>query len=188
VSDEGRDWYEVVFAGAPCPDCGLDVGEVAVADLAPAVLGEARRWEDLLGELAEDDAALRRRPSPDVWSAIEYAGHVAGTLDVFSVRVRRVREEERPELGWWDHETAVEEGRFAVQPAGDVRAAIADGAVSLALSLPRVDDRAAWQRIGTRRGAEVFTIEGLVRFVVHESTHHRDDAVRSWRSAGGRSG
>ena len=174
-----RDWYALVAAGGPCPGCGLDANALDRADLGPSVLGEARRWEDALGELAADDEALRRRPEPGVWSAIEYAGHVGGVLSVFAERVRRMRLEDSPELGWWDHEAAVTEDRYAERTVDEARAAIADGAVALALALPRLDDPDGWVREGIRRGGERFTVETLVRFALHESAHHRVDARQS---------
>ena len=90
-------------------------------------------------DLQADDAVLRRRPDPDTWSAIEYALHVAGVFTVFATRVRRVRLEDDPELGWWDHEASVTEERYGERSAEEARAAIADGAVALALALPRLD-------------------------------------------------
>ena len=178
---EGRDWHAVVTGGGPCPDCGLDAGAVDRADLGPSLLAEARSWEDDLAELAADDEALRRRPAPETWSAIEYACHVADVLLVFAERVQRCRQEDNPELGWWDHDASVVEDRYNEQAVADVRARIADGAVALALGLPRLDDPASWQRTGTRRGRERFTIDSLARYALHESVHHRLDARRSAR-------
>ncbi len=169
-----RDWYSLVQAGGPCPDCGLDVAAFGRSDLGPGVLGEARAWEDLLGEVA--DERLRRRPGADIWSALEYACHVAGVFDVFAGRVRRIRAEDEPELGWWDHEAAAVEEAYNERTIDEARSGIADAAVALALALPRLDDPDAWDRTGTRRGTERFTVEGLARFALHESHHHRRDA------------
>jgi hypothetical protein len=176
---EGRDWFAVVAEGGPCPDCGLDALVVARVDLGPSLLAEARSWEDELADLAADDAAVRRRPRPETWSAVEYAAHVGDVLRIFAGRVRRCRFEDRPELGWWDHEAAAVEERYNDRPIADVRSAIADGAVALALALPRLDDPDSWERSGIRRGGERFTVDGLTRFALHESVHHRLDARRS---------
>jgi hypothetical protein len=178
---EGRDWYAVVTGGGACPDCGLDTSAVARADLGPSLLAEARSWEDDLADLAGDEAALRRRPDPVTWSALEYACHVADVLRVFAERVQRCRTEDEPDLGWWDHEATAVDDRYNERPVPEVRARIADGAVDLALALPRLDDPASWQRAGTRRGTERFTIDAIARFALHESAHHRLDARRSAR-------
>lgn len=185
---ERRDWFALVTRGGTCPECGVDVSSVAIADLGPLVLQEARRWDDDLAVYAGDDGALRRSPAPGRWSALEYAAHVAGVLRVFAARVATVRREYEPDLGWWDHESAAIEERYAEQAVADVRGAIGDGAVALALGLPRIDDAAEWERAGLRRGSERFRIVDLARFALHEAVHHRDDAHRSWRSAGGGGG
>ena len=178
---EGRDWYALVTGGGPCPGCGLDAAAVDRADLGPSLLAEARSWEDELADLAADDDALRHRPSPGTWSALEYAWHAGDVLHVFAERVRRMRQEADPDLGWWDQDAAAVEGRYNERPVDEVRARIADGAVALALGLPRLDDPAAWERTGTRRETERFTIDTLTRFALHESAHHRLDARRSAR-------
>ncbi len=158
-----------------CPECGFDPETVDRAILAAVVMGEARRWEDLLADLATHDAALRRRPEPDIWSALEDAAHVGDALAVLAQRVARMRAEDDPDLEWWDQDAAAVEGRYNERDPGDVRVAIADGAVALALGLPRPDDPVAWERGGTRRG-ERFTVEGIARYALHESVHHRLDA------------
>lgn len=176
---EGQDWYAVVSGGGACPECGFDAQQVDRADVGPSLLAEARRWGELLDRLAGLDDVLRRRPASGAWSAVEYACHVAGVFEVFAGRVERLRAEDGAELGWWDHEAAVSEERYAERPVPDVVAAIGDGAVRLALALPRLDDPPAWDRAGTRRPGERFTIEGIARYALHESVHHRLDAQRS---------
>jgi hypothetical protein len=47
-------------------------------------------------ELARDDAARRRRPSADVWSALEYACHVRDVLLVMRERALQVLREPSP--------------------------------------------------------------------------------------------
>jgi hypothetical protein len=118
---------------------------------------------------------------PETWSALEYAAHVADVLRVFGERVRRCRLEDEPELEWWDHDAAAVEDRYNERAVADVRTAIADGAVALALTLPRLDDPDGWERSGTRRGRERFTVDGLARFALHESAHHRLDARKAVR-------
>lgn len=176
---DGQDWYVIVGSGQPCPECGYDAQEVLRADLGPQLLGEARRWGDLLGRLRADEEALRRRPTPDTWSAIEYACHVAGVFEVFAGRVERLRGLDGAVFPSWDHEAAATEDRYAERDVDAAMAAIADGAVHLALSLPRPGDTATWERAGTRDAdAARFTIEGIARYALHESVHHRQDAER----------
>ena len=44
----------------------------------------------------------------------------------------------------------------------------------------------AWDRTGTRRDGEVFTVLGAGRFALHEGTHHLLDIGRVMRAARGR--
>jgi hypothetical protein len=177
--EDVTDWYGLVTGGGPCAACGLDASTVALPDLAPSILREARLWDDLLDELAADDGALRRRGEDGTWAAIEYACHIAGVFAVYAERVQRVRTEDDPELGWWDHEAAADAEDYLERAVDAAKAGIADGAVALAVGLPRVEDPASWSRAGTRRGTERFTVEGIARFALHESVHHRLDAERS---------
>lgn len=58
-----------------CDQCGFVYGSVGAADIPDAMRALSSRYRDVL--LQSDVAGLvRMRPAPDVWSAIEYAGHV----------------------------------------------------------------------------------------------------------------
>lgn len=137
---------------------------------------EASRWGTLLTSADDDD--LRVRPTPTEWSPLEYAVHVRDVLAVFSERTMRALAEDEPELEWWDHEAAIEDG-WANE--SDVTA-VADDLVRNAANLEDVLDRVppeGWARGATRRGSERFTVELLARFALHEMVHHRVDAKRA---------
>jgi predicted lactoylglutathione lyase len=172
---EEPDWLVVVASGR-CAVCELTAGDGPSAGLAGRLRDEAHRWAGVLRDA--DDDAVRRRPSPDVWSALEYGVHVRDVLAVFTERVLRTLAEVEPELGWWDHEAAIADG-FANESD---RTAVGDDLVENAGRLAEVLTRVAgdqWERGATRRESERFTVELLVRFALHEVVHHRDDAERS---------
>jgi len=169
-------WRAVVASGRPCAGCGLVAADGTVASLAGRVRDEAHRWAAVLGDA--DDDAVRARPEPGTWSALEYGAHVRDVLSVFTERIVRTRAEDQPELGWWDHEAAIEDGW---DNESDVAAVVDDLArnashLTEALDLVPAD---AWDRTATRRDGEAFTIELLARFALHEVAHHRVDAERS---------
>ncbi len=169
-----RDWDAVVTA-EECDDCGLAAAAVPQNELGTAISREGARWAALLSERAEHE--LRRRPRAEVWSALEYAAHVRDVLALFRDRVGWAITEEEPEFGWWDHEAvAVEEG-YNEQDPPVVTAMLEEAAERLVRALPAEGD-AAWQRAGTRREIERFTVDGLARFALHEARHHRFDAER----------
>jgi hypothetical protein len=175
MSDE-RDWFQVV-ADQHCDECGLEAAAVPQAQLGAAISEEGDRWAVLLLELHEGDE-LRRRPRADVWSALEYGAHVRDVLALFADRVALALAEEGPEFGWWDHEAAAVDKGYNEQDRQAVATALTEGAERLVSTLPRPNER-AWQRAGTRRGRERFTVEGLARFALHEVRHHRIDAERA---------
>lgn len=175
VADAGtgdEDWFAVVAGDEACAGCGLLPGELHVRALGAQVRDEAHALGERL--VAADDDALRRRPAPGSWSALEYGVHVRDLLTVFAERIIRTLAEHEPELGWWDHEAAIADG---MANESDV-AAVADdlgrnaSKLSEALRLVGDDD---WDRVGIRRGSERFTIELQARFALHEVVHHRAD-------------
>lgn len=172
------EWLGIVSGGVACAGCGL----VAMELPARALGAEVREASHAFGELlrSADDDAVRHRPSPHEWSAIEHGVHVRDVLTVFADRIVRTLRQHEPELGWWDHEAAL-----AGTMAGDADPdAVADdlgrnaSLVSEALRLVTDDD---WARRATRGGTDEFTIELLARFTLHEVVHHRTDASRALR-------
>jgi 8-oxo-dGTP pyrophosphatase MutT (NUDIX family) len=161
---EGRDWVRV--AADRCPDCGLGAGLGATAS----------RWAALLRGAGRPD--LRARPAEGAWSALECGAHVAGVLEVFGARIRRVLATDDPELGWWDHEAAVTAERYNDQDPDDVAARVQRHAGEVTALLATVGG-GQWARAGTRRAGERFTVEGLGRFALHEAHHHHGDAGRA---------
>lgn len=169
-----RDWYAVVTA-EHCDDCGLAAAGVPQHELGTAIAREGARWAALLSERAEHE--LRRRPRAEVWSALEYAAHVRDVLALFRDRVGSAITEEEPEFGWWNHEAAAVDEGYNEQDPPVVAAMLEEAAERLVMALPAEGD-AAWQRAGTRRESERFTVDGLARFALHEARHHRFDAER----------
>lgn len=171
---EGRDWTRSQFER--CPDCGADASLVTDAELGTELQREVAAWGRLMA--SADPQAVRIRPSTEVWSALEYACHVRDVLPVMAQRIERIRVEDDPVLGWWDHEAAVVDDRYNEQVPVLVIEAMTTHARSFAETLNRVA-AGEWDARAERRPGEVFTIRGLARFVLHEVIHHRDDATRS---------
>lgn len=168
-----RDWFRVV-AEERCEECGMSAGDVARAELGPTILVEGDRWGALLASNA-GSGEWRRRPSAVAWSALEYGAHVRDVLALFGRRVAQATVEDEPEFGWWDHEAAALADRYNDQDPGTVAVALRTNAEELVAALADLDD-AGWQRAGTRRRGERFTVEGLARFALHEAHHHRIEA------------
>ncbi len=168
-------WFDIV-AGGRCAGCGLDLRDVARDELSGRVRYEASLWPALL---ASDDDAIRVRPRPSTWSALEYGAHVRDVLSLFADRVMRMLAEDSPELGWWDHEAAIDDGWDNELEAAAVADDLLRNADHLGAVLDRVPNDDGWPRVGVRRAGEEFTIELLARFALHELVHHRQDAQQS---------
>jgi hypothetical protein len=171
-----------------CDECGFDGDALTNEQLAEACRGFVRRFNAPLTRFlpGEDGpTVLRRRPEPEVWSALEYAAHTRDALAFYVERIERVLAEDRPTLtkvgwstqaearGWNDEEPATVAGSFATAAEG------------LAALLEGLDDEQAWLRVGlsSEDTGEERTIRTLAERAVHEGHHHLLDIGRSLRAA-----
>ena len=69
-----------------CDACGFDGATYDDPELLAAVRALGDQWRALLESAGSE---LRRRPAPEVWSAIEYAEH---TRDIVALHVYGVKE------------------------------------------------------------------------------------------------
>ncbi len=170
---DDRDWLATVRE--PCPECGFDAAAIPDDQLAGAVrsLGEAWRTGFVVGAPSVTD-----RPDDATWSALEYACHTRDVLAVFASRVTLTLAQDDADLGWWDHEAAAVDEFYNEQDPGAVLADLDLNAEHLAATLDQVPDD-AWERSGTRRGSERFTIADMARFSLHEGHHHLRDARKA---------
>ena len=169
-------WLLVVSNGS-CPECGLVASSVGEGALGVAIVEEARGWDDLLTRFG-DAPSLLARPAPEVWSALEYAGHVSDTLTLFVDRIELAIDIENPRFEYQDQAAAVLERRYNDADPAEVAAAICSNAKRFAEVLDTLPSD-AWARGGTRLEDEFFDVTLLARFALHEVRHHRVDAEHS---------
>jgi hypothetical protein len=169
-------WFLIVRDGS-CPACGLVASSLEQGDLGIAIVGEAQLWDDLLTRLG-DSPSLSTRPASDVWSALEYAGHVRDTLTLFAYRIRLAIDTENPRFEYQDQEVAIINRRYGDQDPEVVSAAICANAARFSQLLDTLPSE-AWIRGGTRLEDEFFDVTLLARFALHEVRHHRLDAEHS---------
>lgn len=123
-------------------------------------------------ELARGDAALRRGPSADVWSALEYACHVRDVLLEMRERVLQVLREPSPP-------TFTPMGRDE-RVHDDVARQIADATAMLAFVFDGLDE-ARWAKrcvYGYPAPAER-TSSWVAQQSLHELRHHLGDLKAS---------
>ncbi|MGH9189440.1 MAG: DinB family protein [Acidimicrobiales bacterium] len=166
-----------------CDECGFDYESVAAADAPAAIRAFGRRYRAPLTRFlpGEDGTALvRTRPSPDVWSALEYAAHVADVFDWYDARIRRSLVEDDPAYEGPDPDEAAEDGRYNEREPSAVVDSLAANADRLASTLESVE-ASQWGRTHTRRG-EGRTVLFTAQRAVHEGGHHLLDIGRGMRS------
>ena len=170
-----------------CEECGFDGEAMSNADFGVALTGFARKYRAPLTRfLSDEDGAtvLRRRPGPEVWSALEYAAHTRDSLAFYVDRIRRALAEDRPTftaVGW---STQAEARRWNEEEPDAVATSFAATAEELAALLAPLD-ASQWQRVGLSSegdGAER-TVRVLAERAVHEGHHHLLDIGRSLRAA-----
>lgn len=170
----------------PCTECGFD--PTSVTDVAAEIDALGRKFAAPLTRFlpGEDGPALlRTRPDAETWSPLEYACHVRDVLVRFEARTRAMVAEPGVDFGWWDHEAAVVDDDYNGQDPAQVAQDIAAATSAYAATLRDLPDE-AWSASGERRPGEIFTIESLAVYGLHEAKHHQLDIGRGLRAARGR--
>lgn len=167
IPPDEKDWTWVLQER--CPECGADVAEPAVGDLAAATRRSVAAWQQVV---QRDDVAVR--PSATVWSPLEYACHVRDVYRLFDERPQQMLTEDDPLFANWDQDvTAVEQAYHAQDPA-QVHGELSAAGEALAVTFESVPPD-AWLRRGRRSNGSVFTVESLGRYYLHDVLHHLHD-------------
>jgi hypothetical protein len=164
---DDKDWTWVL--DRRCPECGVDVAEYGVGDLAAATRRTVHDWQQVLHR---EDVAVR--PAPTVWSPLEYACHVRDVYRLFDERLRLLLEQDDPLFDNWDQDATAVAERYHEQNPITVCGKLTDAGEALAARLDSVPT-GAWLRAGRRSNGSAFTIESLGRYFLHDVLHHLHD-------------
>jgi hypothetical protein len=178
------------MSGYVCPECGLDYDTISPQDAKVAIRSFPRRYRAALAAAMEDDAdagLIRRRPEPRVWSALEYAAHVADIFDAMAGIVCEMRSKQHPSLDMFDADERAASAGYASQDPGDVLDRLAANAERLASEVDAAgpDDWSGRTAIFPWGDRDLLT---MVRNAVHEGSHHLRDVERVLDMARGRVG
>lgn len=153
----------------PCPECGLDTRAVAPTAVAAMLRENASEWDRLLGSDTEE--ALRRRPSEDRWSTLEYACHVRDVFRLFDERLGLMLTVDDASFANWDQDATAVTDRYGEQEPAIVGGELVTAASALADRFDAVAGE-QWQRTGTRSDGSRFTVESFARYLIHDPVHH----------------
>jgi hypothetical protein len=173
ILPDTKNWTWVI--DRPCPECGYDAADYSDADIADAILANARSWPDVL---ARTD--VRIRPNDSTWSALEYSAHVRDVLRVYLERVRLMLDTDDPLYPNWDQDATAVADRYNEQDPAEVSVELRDAAAALAAAFAGVSGD-GWSRVGRRSDGASFTVSSISRYLLHDLEHHRWDV--SWRDA-----
>jgi hypothetical protein len=167
IAPDTKDWTWVLER--PCPECGFDTRGVRPDQVATMIRDNASRWEPVL--LAP---GVAQRPTPAVWSPLEYACHVRDVFLLYDERLRLMLAEDDPLYPNWDQDATAVEARYDTQDPRVVSTEILAAAAALAQRFAGVSG-ASWQRPGRRGDGARFTVETFARYLIHDPVHHLHD-------------
>ena len=165
-----------------CDECGFVYDD----HVAPAVVNElaslgprlASRLHRASGD-AEHEAALRLRPAPGVWSALEYACHVRDVLIAQRERLLLALVEDCPGFAPIYREQRAVLARYAESDPAQVAAQVNVVAVLVADTFDGID-QTAWRRecIYNFPAPAKRSVAWLAAHTLHEGEHHLQDFDR----------
>lgn len=168
IEPDTKDWTWVLERA--CDECGLDAPSLRV-DQLPALLAESTMlYEQALAR----ESDVHRRPSPGVWSVLEYACHVRDVHLLFAERLRSMLTEDEPEFAFWDQDETARQQRYDQQDPKQVahELAAASAEVSRLYAGVSAEDE---QRTGRRSDGSAFTVLTLGQYHLHDVLHHLND-------------
>ena len=171
IVPDGKDWTWVLER--PCPECGFDASTFPGVEAGGLIRFNAAAWESLLAGPAED---LRRRPSDERWSTLEYACHVRDVFRLYDERLDLMLHQDDPLYPNWDQDATAVEDDYNGQDPATVAAELRSSALRLAGTFDQVSS-AQWQRTGRRGDGARFTVDTFSRYLVHDPVHHLFDVT-----------
>jgi hypothetical protein len=166
-SPDDKDWTWVLRE--QCPECGFDAASLDRGEI-PAIVRSA--VAAFVTAVERDDAIVR--PSPEVWSPLEYGCHVRDVCRIFDTRLRLMLAEDDPVFANWDQDVTALEERYWTQDPSTVAAELAGAAEQIADDFAAVAG-AQWQRPGRRSNGSAFTVDSFGRYFAHDLVHHVHD-------------
>ncbi|MFG2044694.1 DinB family protein [Dactylosporangium sp. NPDC048998] len=158
-----------------CEECGFGYASLGAGDVPERLGGFAGRYAEALAAVPD----VRRRPAPDVWSALEYACHFRDVLRVQAERLDLALRVDAPEFVPMGREELVVSAAYNAQDPAAVLGTLDANAALLAAAFGALGPREL-DRVGLYPWPEPVerTLLWLGRHTVHEGEHHLMDIRR----------
>jgi hypothetical protein len=170
ITPDGKDWTWVL--ARTCSECDFTAADVPTAEVAGQVRATAADWVRVLDGSGVLGGCVAQRPSPAVWSPLEYACHVRDVLRLQDERLVLVLTTDDPVFPDWDQDVAAVQGRYGEQDPARVAA---DLLAAAAVVADRLDSVTGWTRPGRRSDGAVFTVHSFAQYFLHDVVHHLHD-------------
>jgi uncharacterized damage-inducible protein DinB len=125
-----------------------------------------------------DDAALRRKTLPDVWSAMEVACHLRDAERVWAERLVKTAFSEKPAFSMGDHESWPAQNTYNTQDLASCLkefARLREDNLRLLRALPA----SQWGRLGVLPKRGEITIERMVEIMIEHDREHLAEAAKA---------
>ena len=157
-----------------CDACDFVYADLPTAEVAARMRTFPAAYRDRL--TSHDLTAVRTRPDPGTWSALEYACHVRDVFEVQNERARLALTDDTPTFVPMGRDERAVDRRYNDQDPIAVAAELEAAARALARTFDGLDAK-GWERTGiynwptpTERD-----LAWLARHTVHEGLHHLRD-------------
>lgn len=167
ITPDTKDWTWVL--DRPCPECGFDPAAQDLGDLPRLMRDTAIAWSQVLAQ-----RGVGARPAPDVWSPLEYGCHVRDVHLLFAERLRLMLDEDEPTFANWDQDATAVESDYPSQDPTVVAGELMEAAGTVAGIYAAITG-ATKDRRGTRSNGDVFSVESLGSYHLHDVVHHLHD-------------
>jgi DNA segregation ATPase FtsK/SpoIIIE, S-DNA-T family len=170
-----------------CEQCGFDYAQLVIADSSDQLRS---RVSAIVAELRERPIeVLRTRPSPTVWSALEYGCHVRDVLFVQRDRALLALVEDNPRFPPMYREERVTNARYETQDPAELREELTVAVRMLAeLAGELTEEELSRPCVYNFPEPTQRDVGWLFRHTMHEVVHHLmdvRDVLRSVSSSAG---
>ena len=168
---DDKDWTWVLERA--CPDCGADVGQLTITEIAALNRSNAQGWVDVLTN--REDVAVR--PAHDIWSPLEYGAHVRDVFRLFLTRLDLMLDEVDPMFANWDPNVTQEAERYDLQDPATVTAELVEAANAIADRFESLSPEQL-ERTSRRSDGASFSVLSFARYEIHDPLHHLWDVTK----------
>lgn len=168
IDPDTKDWTWVLERR--CPECGEDARRIQPRQVPDLIRDCADQWTRVLTTAP----AVRDRPSPGMWSPLEYGCHVRDVFEVFDGRLALMLEQDDPEFPSWDQDATAVEKAYGEQDPEQVALDLENNAMAIAGRFDMVPPN-QWDRTGRRSDGATFTVTTFARYLLHDVVHHLHD-------------